>query len=310
MKKSFTVSGLVDSGTIQNKPNASNFLKFKDQSDFTSNTVLNIPLSKIEPNPYQPRRIFPQNEIEKLASSISEVGLLQPIAVRKQGHQDAYQIIAGERRFKAFEQLNKTEIPGFVFVCDDSDLAVMAIVENVNREDLSDYEIGKAIRAVEMLFPSKTRLAEACGFQREDMYRYFSFEDLPEFLIEKLDVNPRLLSRNASSEIKRVLSKISPEYYDLAIVILKNAISLLENNEIDQTKIAQHISLSMKSSMLEINDTLTKRDEFIIDGRKIGHFTSSPNGVTIKFINGILDKEKKEQLQSIINNFLNELINK
>jgi ParB family chromosome partitioning protein len=186
----------------------------------------------------------------------------------------------------------------------------MAIVENVNREDLSDYEIGKAIRAVENLFPNKTKLAEACGFQREDMYRYFSFENLPDFLIEKLDENPRLLSRNASAEIKRVLSKISPEYFDLAISILKNAIILLENNEIDQTKIAQHISFFVKKSMLELNDTFTKRDEFMIDGRKIGYFSTSPNGVIIKFSNGILDKEKKEQLQSLINNFLDELIHK
>jgi len=310
MKKSFTVSGLVDSGTILDKPNPSVLTKFKDQSDFSSNSVLNIPLSKIQPNPYQPRRIFPEKEIEKLASSIEEVGLLQPIAVRKNGLTDTYQIIAGERRYKAYQQLNKKEIPGFVFVCDDGDLAVMAIVENVNREDLSDYEIGKAIRAVENLFPSKTKLAEACGFQREDMYRYFSFEELPGFLIDKLDENPRLLSRNASADIKRVLSKIGPEHSELAISILKNAINLLEKNELDQTKIAQHISFSMKQSMLELDDTITKRDEFIIDGLKIGYISTSPNGIIIKFSSGILDKEKKEQLQLLINNFLDELIHK
>lgn len=66
----------------------------------------------------------------------------------------------------------------------------------------------------------------------------------------------------------------------------------------------------MKQSMLELDDTITKRDEFIIDGLKIGYISTSPNGIIIKFSSGILDKEKKEQLQLLINNFLDELIHK
>lgn len=307
MKKPFTVSGLVGSGTVQeNSKSKAIFPKFKDLTEFTANTSLNIELTKIEPNPYQPRRIFPQSEIEDLAASISELGLIQPIAVRKTGN-DLYQIIAGERRFKAFQLLNKIEIPCSVFVCDDSDMAVMAIAENVNREDLSDYEISKSIRSVETLFPSKTKLAEALGFQREDMYRYFAFDQLPEFLISKLDSNPRLLSRNAASDIKRVLNKTNAEHSDFAIVSLKNAIELLENKEIDQTKIAHYLTVCIKNAMSNLNESVKKKDEFLVKGKKIGYFSSSPNGIVIKFSNGILNPQKTQELQSLVNNFLNEL---
>lgn len=307
MKKPFTVSGLVGSGSVQDSSKSISILpKFKNQSDFSDITTLNIALSTIEPNPYQPRRIFPQTEINELAISISEVGLIQPIAVRKSSN-NTYQIIAGERRFKAFQLLERTEIPCFVFACDDGEMAIMAIAENVNREDLSDYEISKAIRSVETFFPNKTKLSEAVGLQREDMYRYFSFDLLPDFLIEKLNINPRLLSRNAAADIKRVLNKTSPEYLDFAISSLHIAIDLLEKKEIDQTKIAQYLTLSIKNSMLGINESIKKKDEFLIKGKKIGFFSSSPNGIVIKFSNGVLNNEKTQELQSLINNFLNQL---
>ena len=202
MKKPITVSGLIGAGSVQDNLET-NLPKFKRQSELSNDIAINISLTNINPNPYQPRRIFPESEIEELATSISEIGLIQPIAVRKVS-ESLYQIIAGERRFRAFSLLNKLEIPCVLFTCDDASMAVMAIAENVNRQDLSDYEISKSIRNVESHFPSKTKLAEALGFQREDMYRYFAYDYLPGFAIEKLEINPRLLSRNAASDQKRL----------------------------------------------------------------------------------------------------------
>lgn len=306
MKKSLTVSGLVDSGTIQEGTTSNtNLPKFKKQADFTESLSINIDLKKIEPNPYQPRKLFLNTEIEELASSISEIGLIQPISVRK-ANNDGYQIIAGERRFKAFQLLGKPEIPCIVFSCDDSDMAVMAIAENVTREDLSDFEIAKAIKSVESLFPTKTKLAEALGFQREDMYRYFSFDTLPEFLIEKLTENPRLLSRNAASDIKRTLSKHN-EHNELSIAVLKSAIDLLEKRELDQTKIAQFLSQNIKSALSGLTGVINKKDEFIVNGKKVGSFSSSQNGITIKFTNGIFDDNNTQNLQILVNNFLKDI---
>ncbi|MCX7096302.1 MAG: ParB/RepB/Spo0J family partition protein [Methylococcales bacterium] len=302
-KKTITVSGLVETGAIQDNLPTS-LPRFKGQSEFSNNIATNVPLDQIIPNPYQPRRIFPEDEILELSTSISEIGLIQPIAVRKI-NESLFQIIAGERRFRAFKRLELLDIPCFLFACSDADMAVMAIAENVNREDLSDYEISKSIRNVENQFPSRTKLAEALGFQREDMYRYFAYDSLPGFVIEKLEINPRLLSRNAASDIKRVFNKTSQEHYGAALLALQEGIYLLEKEELDQTKIANFISLKVKhfsdGGVLGLNRA---KEEFFINGKKIGHFSSSDKGVTIKISTGILNDERTEELRTILNNFL------
>jgi ParB family chromosome partitioning protein len=308
MKKPITVSGLVGSGLVQDNLET-NLPKFKAQTDFSNNIAANIALEKIQPNPYQPRRIFPDFELQELASSIAEIGLIQAIAVRKVS-ETSYQIIAGERRFRAFKLLNKTEIPCVLFSCADADMAVMAIAENVSRQDLSDYEIAKSIRNVENLFPSKTSLAESLGFQREDMYRYFAYDALPEFIIQKMEVNPRLLSRNAAADIKRVFNKTAKEHYEVALAAFKEAVTLLEAAEIDQTKISNFIALKVKHfSEGEILGVDNKREEFFIKDTKIGHFSSSLKGVMIKISPGVLSQEKTDELKAILRNFLNLSVN-
>lgn len=300
MKKAITVSGLIQSGAV--KKNAPDVLpKFKGQSDFSNSRSVDIPLLQINPNPYQPRRIFPEAEITDLANSIEEIGLIQPIAIRKVDD-DQYQIIAGERRYRAFKQLNKESIPAILFSCDDGDMAVMAITENVNREDLSDFEIAKSIRNVESLFPTKKKLAEALGIQREDMYRYFAFESLPDLITEKLEVNPRLISRNAAADIKRVLNNCLDNEYDFAIAALKEAIHLLENNEIDQGKIANFIFQKVRR---EISGSVNKeKEEFFVGNKRIGYFSTSNNGIMIKISSGILDANKTELLKNTLNDLI------
>ncbi len=299
-KKTLTISGLVQSGAVK-EDLPSVLPKFKEQSDFSEQVALEIPLSQIQPNPYQPRRIFPAAEINDLANSIEEVGLIQPIALRKIETSN-YQIIAGERRYRAFKQLMIPSIPAVLFTCNDSDMAVMAITENVNREDLSDYEIGKSIRNVETLFPTKKRLAEALGLQREDMYRYFSFEALPDFINTKLEINPRLLSRNSASDIKRVLANCSEHEHAFALNSLEQAIDLLENGEIDQSKIANFVQHNVKCAS---NGSVNKeKEEFFVAGKRVGYFSVSNRGILIKISNGIFDEGKTERLKLILNDFV------
>lgn len=299
MKKPITVSGLVQSGVIQNNLN-STLPQFKSQSDFSNQIAILLPLAQIQPNPYQPRSIFPDAELNELAASITEIGLIQPIAVRKV-NDTAYQIIAGERRFRAFKVLNKTEIPCVLFTATDEDMAVMAIAENVSRQDLSDYEIAKSIRTVESLFPSRTRLAQALGFQREDMYRYFAYETLPPFLLEKLEINPRLLSRNAAADIKRVLNKTPTEQLEIALSALTEAIVLLEAVQIDQTKIASFIATRITQA--ETSTLNIQKQHFFRQDKKIGHFLSSDKGVEVKISAGVLTDEKTTELKKILDDF-------
>lgn len=102
-------------------------------------TVLQIPVTSIRPNPYQPRKTFQKSNLEELSQSIKEYGVLQPISVRKNGD-DSYELVAGERRLRAAKLAQLQTIPAIVAEMTDQDSAVLALIENLQREDLNFIE--------------------------------------------------------------------------------------------------------------------------------------------------------------------------
>ncbi len=309
-KKTFKVSGLVDVGAISRERPTDALPKFDRRTDSPAPTeqhvdnALLIPIDQISPNPYQPRTVFPAKEMEELAVSISEIGLIQPITVRKL-EEARFQLVAGERRWRAFKLLEKAEIPATVVDCDDEDMAIMAISENVDRTDLSDYEICKAIRKIETLFPNRTRLAKALGMIREHLYRYLAFEAMPTFLIERLDSNPSLISKFTAVEIKRVLNGTEAQDLDKVESILREAVDLIEKGDLDQTKIAAHIQASMKA---QTSALYPSKEIYPIhnEGNHVGFLQISPNGVTAKIKAGVISREKSLALQKLISDFISE----
>jgi ParB family transcriptional regulator, chromosome partitioning protein len=274
-----------------------------DQSvEFTEGREFSlIAIDNIEPNPYQPRRIFPQVEMEKLAASINEIGLLEPILVRK--IDGKYQIAAGERRWRAHKLLNKHTIEAIVTGITDSDMAVFALAENIDREDLSDYEIGIALRQIEKVFPTKKKLAESLGLNREDMYRYFAFDELPEFIQTDLNKNPRLLARSAASDIKRVLNLYKGSPYINAC--LSEAWALLLANELDQTKIAGFISKKLKALQENITEChIQSSHNLIRDGKKVGNIAWSDKHITVKLSTHLLNVEQEQKLKDFVENLI------
>jgi ParB family chromosome partitioning protein len=307
-KQAITVSGLVGTGQLPDKPDPTKLTQFKEQDDFSNERIYSVALDKISPNPYQPRKIFHKDKIIELADSIKAEGLIQPIALRIVNSGESYQIIAGERRFRAYQYLGKTEIECVVFICDDKQMLTRAIAENLGRQDLTDFEAYSSIVKAIPLFETKKDLAGSIGIGREDLYRYLSFDDLPDFVVGKLEINPGLLGKTAATEIKSALSKIEEKNKVLAHIYLAEALELLEAGDLDQNKIVQHVNLGIKRDAQAGLESLTRREEFIFDGNKIGYFTSSPNGVMIKVAKGILDEESKGKLQGIINGFLEQIL--
>jgi len=108
--------------------------------------VANIPVDRIKPNPFQPRRNFPENELAELAQSIRAYGLIQPIIVREQG--ENYQLIAGERRFRACCLLGHTTIPAVIQSMDDEKAAAVALIENLQRQELNYFEEARAYQVL------------------------------------------------------------------------------------------------------------------------------------------------------------------
>ena len=106
--------------------------------------VARIPIDAIRPNPYQPRRVFAQDALEELCASIKQYGLLQPISVRKLGS-DSFELIAGERRLRACRMAGMKFIDAIIFSTYEQDSAVIAMMENLQRENLHYMEEAEAL---------------------------------------------------------------------------------------------------------------------------------------------------------------------
>lgn len=112
-----------------------------------STTISEIPVEMIEANPNQPRREFDEVALQELANSISEIGIIQPITLH-QISENRYMIIAGERRWRATQKAGIATIPAYVRTLDDASIMTMALVENIQREDLNDIEVALAYQQI------------------------------------------------------------------------------------------------------------------------------------------------------------------
>ncbi len=137
-----------------------------------------LPLSKIEANPGQPRKDFDPNALQELADSIKIHGLIQPITVRRMSP-DEYQIISGERRWRASQLAKLTEVPVFIRIANDQTLLEMALIENIQREDLNPLEIAITYhRLKEECQLTDHDLAERVGKKRSTVTNYLRLLDL------------------------------------------------------------------------------------------------------------------------------------
>ena len=138
-----------------------------------------IEISKIEPNPYQPRTEFNQEALEELAASIRLLGLIQPITLRPLAN-GRYQIISGERRFRASQLAGLERVPAYIRQTDDQGMLEMAIVENIQREDLDSIEVALSFqRLIEECNLTQEAMAERVGKKRTTVTNYLRLLKLP-----------------------------------------------------------------------------------------------------------------------------------
>ena len=144
-----------------------------------SSTINEIPLSQIEANPNQPRREFDENALHELANSIREIGIIQPITLR-QVSEDRFQIIAGERRWRASQIAGLTAIPAYIRTIKDENVMEMALVENIQREDLNAIEIALAYEhLLSSTGMTQEKVAERVGKSRTAIANYLRLLKLP-----------------------------------------------------------------------------------------------------------------------------------
>lgn len=141
--------------------------------------VLRIPVNMIEPNPFQPRMSFDQDSLQELAASIRTFGLIQPITVRKKSA-DRYQIISGERRFKACQIAGMDMVPAYIRDANDQGMLEMAIVENIQRENLDPIEVAMSYqRLIDECSLTQEQMADRVGKKRASVTNYLRLLKLP-----------------------------------------------------------------------------------------------------------------------------------
>lgn len=144
-----------------------------------SSSISEIPVSKIYPNPDQPRKEFDTKALDELASSISSIGLVQPITVQDVGN-GQYMIISGERRWRACKSVGIEAIPAYIRTVDDDQIMEMALVENIQREDLNAIEVALAYRKLLDNFNlTQDTLGQRLGKGRATISNYLRLLKLP-----------------------------------------------------------------------------------------------------------------------------------
>lgn len=181
-----------------------------------------IPISIIKPNPYQPRKNFNQKSLEELSQSIRSYGIIQPISVR-QLKEDSYELIAGERRLRASELADLLEIPAIIVEYRDKESAIIALMENLQREDLNFIEEAEGYNnlIVDHGF-TQQEIAEKMGKNQSTVANKLRLLKLPE------DIKRKLLEFGLTERHGRALLKISDDGLKRKVLdrVIKNGLNV------------------------------------------------------------------------------------
>jgi len=154
-------------------------ISFNESEASGSSSISEVDLDKIIPNPDQPRRMFSEEGLQELAASIRSIGLIQPVTLRKLDD-DSYQIIAGERRYRASQMAGLYSIPAYIKTADGDETMEMALIENIQREDLNSIEIALAYQTlIKTLSLTQEQLSERVGKKRATVANYLRLLKLP-----------------------------------------------------------------------------------------------------------------------------------
>jgi ParB family chromosome partitioning protein len=144
-----------------------------------SSAINDIALEQITPNPEQPRSTFDEDALDELAASIRELGIIQPLSLRKIGP-ESYQIIAGERRYRAAVKAGLASVPAYIRTASDAELTEMALIENIQREDLNAIEIALTFKKlIDQYNLTQERLSERIGKKRATIANFLRLLKLP-----------------------------------------------------------------------------------------------------------------------------------
>ena len=198
--------------------------KFSD--DYNKNGVLEVEIEKIKANPMQPRKRFVDFQLEELANSIKDHGIIQPLVVTK--NNDGFQLIAGERRLRASKIAGLKKVPIVVRKADDQEKLELALIENIQREDLNPIDLGKAYKQlIDEFNITQEQVAEKVGKSRSTVTNILRMLKLPE------EIQLALISEKISEGHAKYLVGLESETKQLNLFrkILHNDLTITDTNK-------------------------------------------------------------------------------
>lgn len=230
-------------------------------------SIMEIPLSQIEVNPYQPRTHFGEEELEELASSIRELGVIQPITVRKIGPRK-YQLASGERRFRASKRIGNKNIPAYIRIANDQEMLEMALVENIQRKDLDAIEVAMSYqRMIDELDLTQDQMSERVGKKRSTITNYLRLLKLDPMI--QTGIRDGFLSMGHGRALINVEDKDTQlKIYEL---IIKDSLSVRQVEQlVQQAKNGEEplAKPSKKTIPTPIKESINELSEYF--GSKVG----------------------------------------
>lgn len=228
-----------------NEPIAYDKVEEKIITETPSEEIVKVKLSELRSNPYQPRKVFDETALQELASSIKEHGVFQPIIIKKSIK--GYEIIAGERRVKASILAGLEEIPAIIRDFNDTEMMEIALLENLQRENLNAVEEATAYKKlIETLALTQEELAKRLGKSRSHITNMIGLLTLPE------DIQSQISDKKITMGHARVLSKLDShiQQKELAEKIVNEGLSVRQLEELttSDTEYARTKQIKRKSS--------------------------------------------------------------
>jgi ParB family chromosome partitioning protein len=246
-------------------------------------SVSSIAIKEIETNPFQPRTQFEKEALLELSNSIKELGIIQPVTVRKLGY-GKYQLISGERRFRASQIAGLTEIPAFIRIANDQEMLEMALVENIQRQELDAIEIAFSYqKLIEECGLTQEKMSERVGKKRSTVANYLRLLKLPA------EIQLSIRTRDISMGHARALVNIDDEKLQVTLSrrIIKEGLSVRQVEEIVKESKAE-TSLALKknpASNLSFTQNKIKEDlsEFFTSKVQLQTNSNGKGKLTIPF---------------------------
>ncbi|AXT55969.1 ParB/RepB/Spo0J family partition protein [Aquimarina sp. AD1] len=226
-------------------------------ADKVVGNIIELDLNSIEVNPFQPRTSFNDETLQELATSIKEIGVIQPITVRKLDF-DKYQLVSGERRFRASKLVGLKTIPAYIRIADDQESLTMALVENIQRQDLDPIEISLSYqRLIDEIKLTQEQLSDRVGKKRSTIANYLRLLKLDP--IVQTGIRDGFISMGHG----RALINIDDQQQQLDIYekIIGDSLSVRNTEKLVR-------SLNNKEEKIDTEKTENKAPQYILKGIK------------------------------------------